>query len=338
MKTLKKILKLDQKEDRIRTGENVANPRFLFVRGYMRSGTNWVGNLLNLHPDVNCTGEFYLDDIYNALQQRMTGGYSIIGQPEFRSKVNDHFEKFVKECIETCCDTQNSKNKYPRWWGDRTPRDIEPVLIRGGYYFLVIRDPRDVTVSWLYHLLRLDIGDNPNDPHIIHFDRFPKLYEKREIFRKDQSFFKKNPTQLLEDNEEWVRFNFKKWGIRMRLNWEAMKKMEMGSLSGRCLLIKYEELHQNLEGQRKKMYRFLDLDPSKALPLNDRTSPGFKRENFQSHYRKGMIGDWKSYFTPTVAGWAHEELGDLLVKLDYERSGSELGLEGALSDRTHNTR
>src|SRR3954470_6966991 len=38
-----------------------------FVRGHPRSGTNWVGALLNLHPQVNCFGEFHFEDIRNAI-------------------------------------------------------------------------------------------------------------------------------------------------------------------------------------------------------------------------------------------------------------------------------
>jgi len=31
--------------------------RAFFLRGRMRSGTNWACNLLNLHPKINCHGE-----------------------------------------------------------------------------------------------------------------------------------------------------------------------------------------------------------------------------------------------------------------------------------------
>ena len=30
------------------------------LRGFVRSGTNWMGRILNLHPDINCQGEFHL--------------------------------------------------------------------------------------------------------------------------------------------------------------------------------------------------------------------------------------------------------------------------------------
>jgi hypothetical protein len=40
----------------------VAKPatKYFFVRRHPRSGTNWVGALLNLRPEINCFGEFHL--------------------------------------------------------------------------------------------------------------------------------------------------------------------------------------------------------------------------------------------------------------------------------------
>ena len=42
----------------------VENFNYFFLRGApARSGTNWVSNLLNLHPEIFITGEFNLDYI-----------------------------------------------------------------------------------------------------------------------------------------------------------------------------------------------------------------------------------------------------------------------------------
>jgi hypothetical protein len=35
--------------------------KLFFLRGHMRSGTNWVGALLNLHPRVYCKGEYHFE-------------------------------------------------------------------------------------------------------------------------------------------------------------------------------------------------------------------------------------------------------------------------------------
>jgi hypothetical protein len=42
-------------------------------------------------------------------------------------------------------------------------------------------------------------------------------------------------------------------------------------------------------------------------------------ENQHSHYRKGIIGDWKNYFTPGLKKEFKKRYGQLLVKLSYEK-------------------
>ena len=282
----------------------------------MRSGTNWVGNLLNLHPKVICTGEFYFDELQYAFQSNIDNSYSLLSQPKVNAVAQEEFKKMVKACILSAC--ESTTNPKVRMFGDRTPRDIEPVLLDGSYQILVVRDPRDVMISWAYHLLRIELNENSDDPHIIHFDKFPKMYEKRDIFRKDQTFFKSNPPSLLSDNEDWVRSIARKWDERMRINMLSIKKINSGKLDAKVIIARYEDLHQNIEKERERLYRFLGLDPNEASPINKLTLPGFKTENFNSHYRKGIIGDWKKYFTSDVATWFHEEAGQSLAEFSYE--------------------
>jgi hypothetical protein len=282
----------------------------------MRSGTNWVGNLLNLHPKISCSGEFYFDEIQAVRDKLIQSGYSLLSHPVVKKAADECFEEFIKTCIMSAGNLKKKKNVI--WYGDRTPRDIEPILVSGGRYFLVIRDPRDIIVSWAYHLLRLKLSGNPDDPHKIHFDQFPKLYEKRAVFKRDQAYYKKHPHELLSDNEPWVRVIAQQWQQRMQLNLLSVKKIENRQLDAAVLIVKYEDLHQNLEKERVKIYRFLDLDPREADPVNEMTLPGFKYENFNSHYRKGIVGDWKTYFMPNVARWFNEEAGESLIEFGYE--------------------
>lgn len=47
-------------------------------------------------------------------------------------------------------------------------------------------------------------------------------------------------------------------------------------------------------------------------------SPG--QEDIRHHYRKGVAGDWRTYFTPRVTAACKERYGDLLIQLGYEPS------------------
>lgn len=44
------------------------------------------------------------------------------------------------------------------------------------------------------------------------------------------------------------------------------------------------------------------------------------QEDEHHHYRKGVAGDWRNYFTPHVTDAFKERYGDLLIHLGYERS------------------
>ncbi len=296
--------------------EAFKDKKFFFLRGHMRSGTNWVGNLLNLHPQICCTGEYYFDFMKSELD-RITGtSYSLLNRTKVRETAVRSFEELVKACI--LRGAQYDKTKVALWYGDRTPRPVEPILIQGAPHFLVIRDGRDIMVSWAYHLLRIDIPESP-------LQGYPSMLKKREKFENDGEFFKKNPEQLLDD-ENWVRDVARVWNMRMRLGNESLKRSRKGEIDAPIHVVRYEELHENTDSERCKMYRFLSLDPGKAMPMDDLTNPGFEKEDTSSHNRKGAVGDWRNYFTEQTCLWFREEAGRPLIDLGYEKDMNWKGL------------
>jgi len=82
--------------------------------------------------------------------------------------------------------------------------------------------------------------------------------------------------------------------------------------------VAYEDLYRNVETTRASLYRFLGVDPRSAAALTQWTTPGFCQENMQSHYRKGVVGEWRHYFTNETRQWFYEEAGELLAELGYE--------------------
>ena len=55
-----------------------AKRHFFFICGCFKSGTNWVQNLLNLHPHVQVQGEFHFEVLRNAVDQ-LTSVYWFLG-------------------------------------------------------------------------------------------------------------------------------------------------------------------------------------------------------------------------------------------------------------------
>jgi sulfotransferase family protein len=288
-----------------------------FVRGHPRSGTNWVGALLNLHPQVNCFGEFHFEDIRNAIDNLQSQPWQITAREPLKTVMDDCFEDMVRRSIMTL----KSRKPGARWIGDRTPRGLR-VFVEFAPYILIIRDGRDVLVSWTFHVLRMR-------PHVLDVvvpaelrGEFNGLYAK---FQVDPEHFAKHPEELLTC-EGWVRMVAGRWANWMKADQTSMQRIETQDRGARCklLVVRYEELHADTEGGRRKMYEFLDLDPDEAAPLSgeSRTAPGFEKEDPMSFWRHGQVGDWKKYSNDRFKGWFKESAGEVLAGLGYEKDGN----------------
>src|SRR5262252_4755349 len=208
---------------------------FFFVRGHPRSGTNWVGALLNLHPRVNCFGEFHFEDIRNAIDGLQKIPWQITAREPLKSVLDECFEDLVRRSIMTL----KARKPAAHWIGDRTPRGLR-VFLQHAPYILIIRDGRDILVSWTYHILR-------QRPHAIDVlvpadirPGFQKLYD---AFQADNAHFTKHPELLLSD-EGWVRMVTKRWCDWMRIDMDAAAKMRANEhgYQGKLLEVRYETL------------------------------------------------------------------------------------------------
>jgi hypothetical protein len=290
---------------------------FFFVRGHPRSGTNWVGALLNLHPQVNCFGEFHFEDIRNAIDAQQAQPWQITAREPLKTVMDRSFEDMVRKAMLTL----ESRKPAARWIGDRTPRGLR-VFIEGAPHFLIIRDGRDVLVSWTFHVLRMR-------PHVLDVvvppELRPAFNRLHERFGADRDFFAKNPHELLSD-EGWVRLVAGRWAGWMKADQESIRRIEAGEKGARARLqvIRYETLHADPEGGRRAMYELLDLDADGALPLSaeSKTEAGFEQEDPTSFWRHGQVGDWKRYSTERFKTWFKESAGEVLVGLGYEKDGN----------------
>jgi hypothetical protein len=284
-----------------------------FVRGHPRSGTNWVGALLNLHPQVNCFGEFHFEDIRNAIDNLQSQPWQITAREPLKKVMDDCFEDMVRRSILTL------KNRKPeaRWIGDRTPRGLR-VFVEHAPHFLIIRDGRDVLVSWTFHVLRMR-------PHVLDVvvpadlrAGFNAIYSR---FQSDPEHFAKHPHELLAD-EGWVRLVAGRWAGWMKADQASIERIEANDKGARArlMVIRYEALHAETERGRRDMYEFLGLDPDKAAPLSgeSKTAPGFEKEDPMSFWRHGRVGDWKKYSNDRFKQWFKESAGEVLTELGYE--------------------
>jgi hypothetical protein len=294
--------------------EVVTDHELFFVRGHPRSGTNWVGALLNLHPQVNCFGEFHFEDIRNAIDALQSHPWQITAREPLKKVMDGCFEDMVRKSILTL----KSRKPEAHWIGDRTPRGLR-VFVEHTPHFLIIRDGRDVVLSWTFHVLRMR-------PHVLDVvvppdlrAGFNTLYAK---FQADPEHFTRNPHELLTD-EGWVRLVAGRWAGWMKADQASIKRIEASDVGARAklMVIRYEELHADTEGGRRAMYEFLGLDPDEAASLSSetRTAPGFEKEDPMSFWRHGQVGDWKKYSNDRFKQWFKESAGEVLVELGYEK-------------------
>ena len=278
----------------------IQGKRFFAIRGYNKSGTNWLGRILNLHPQISCTGEFNWHRITGQLLTTYGEEENLGAQEGLIDSTWHRMDQFIKDAIVLACDPEAI------WCGDRTPSHIEPSIIIGARVFNLIRDGRDVMVSMAYHFF-----NNPN--FFPEFSRLEELHEPLERFRAEPRYFLQNPDELLA-SENFVRDIAFYWAETIQKNQEKLdQNPEVQGIE-----VRYEDLHCDTEGMRKRLYEFLEVDPELAEPLGVNTRPGFGGQESPNQFlRKGIVGDWRNYFTPRVQAIFNEQAGETLIGLGY---------------------
>lgn len=288
-------------------------PGYFFVRGHPRSGTNWVCNILNLHPRISCTGEFHFETIYNAVHRARSIPWQITGSDPIRTELEAAFGDMVRRCVGIACREQRPD---ATWFGDRTPSDLL-YWMSGAHYIWILRDGRDVAVSWTFHQLRKGrevIEKSIPSPANAH------LLNMSDKFLQDPELFVKHPGLLLDD-EAWVRHVARTWDRRYRSDTGAAQHIERPDVDGDILRLRYEDLHADTEAQCLRLFSFFDLDPDEAQAISPEsfTSAGYKSPDPKGHRRKGEVGDWQNYFSATSKAWFNEVAGESLVQAGYAK-------------------
>lgn len=273
--------------------------KFFCIRGYMKSGTNWLGSLLSSHQKIDCVGEFHWQDHVQPVNRAIRLLPLYEANPELGNRLRDELEELTRRMLRFSADPK------ARLIGDRTPHTIEPVVLRGCPHICIIRDGRDVLVSRAFHLF------NRPESHRL-FERFPELNSTFEQFRRDPWFFKNNPETLLA-NETMVRESAKWWKEHLVKDRAAIEKYPALPVMN----VRYEDLHADVEGQRERLFEFLGVNPRKAAKIEGHLQPGFSTERPDEFLRKGAVGDWKNYFTDDVKRWFKDQAGDMLEMQNY---------------------
>lgn len=163
----------------------------------------------------------------------------------------------------------------------------------------------------------------------IHLDRDPRDALVSDFWSTKVSHAN-NSAVRLEMREALQKLNTESGLIKMMGLFafgDQMKSWKKGKTPN-ILDEKYEELLADTDGTLRRWYDYLGLVVSDDLikDIIEKTSftkltKGRKQgdEDVTSHFRKGVAGDWKNYFTPKVKEAFKSQYGDILIEWGYEQ-------------------
>lgn len=297
------------------------------ITGRAKSGTTWLGRILGAHPQVAMLAERKLLEKTGPyeplLHPFLTGDhlpawfrYSSI---RHRLRHKQTSERLPQELARVVTDYLLYLTVDPHGvthFGDKIPFVLPPDVpfvlqamheLYGECRIInIVRDGRDSVVSDQFHRYRNALQSGKLDERAQRIDWVVKGKANR----------------LFTDHE--IANMARSWGGVVR-NTDQFGPETFGEA---FLSIRYEDLKADTPGVTKKMLAHLGLwhDEETVRQVTDATS--FARlaggreagtEDPTSHFRKGMTGDWRTYFTRRDAKLFAEAANDMLLAHRYEQ-------------------
>ncbi len=315
--------------------------QLFFVVGHGRSGTTWLQNILNSHPEVMCRGEGWLfnrnfrredfrelhprlkpSSLYNAI---LTSEYLKLWIERSPWTANDgvlpeeHLDNMTHWAVNYFL-TRPLLGTGKRIVGDKTAsHGIEALEDIGNIcpdakVIHMIRDGRDVAVSLAHFLWNHSMSEGGI------YELQPEELEMREAYRKDPAAF--------ADKSIFTEKRLADVAAGWRSEVGEAIKHGPTLLGDRYLEVRYETLLSQPESEVARILRYLGADASGRSVKACIEATGFEQtskrkrgeeDSSSVRFRKGVAGDWRNVFTERDESIFKEKAGDLLVELGYEK-------------------
>jgi hypothetical protein len=187
----------------------------------------------------------------------------------------------------------------------------------------IIRDGRDVATSKRFHAQKRGayfLGDEKNKL-LYWLDRFKPTRLAIELFRRQFGWFgEQNFRSYTNDDMQFTEAALTKFSHDWYLTTSFILKYQQ-QYPDQFLLVRYEQMKQNQAGTLKEIFDFLGVKDDQAVVEEVMAATDFKKlkkNQKDSFFRKGAMGDWKNYFSEKDKAIFKKYTKDLLVRLEYE--------------------
>ena len=295
----------------------MSQPELHFVISAPRSGSTWLTNALNQHPQIFATEnrlfgnfcEMWPNNNGNLAPRITFDAYARAVSVHFQfenifDSRNEFTDDFIAEYLNFLLDYAGRKTGCAVVVDKITPYPgtasfvIQQIqkFVPGAKIFQLIRDGRDVLTSGTFDWLLKD-GDQTG--------RYRYFVEQKDGFEL-QRFFDDDVI------EKWAK------------NWKGSIQAIQGMRP--AARIKYEDMASDFSNQLQTIFRSLEIDSSFELAEKAAGNVAFEkttgRPNGQmdptAKQRKGVVGDWRNFMTQSDGQLFHRIAGELLISEGYE--------------------
>lgn len=277
----------------------------LFVCGSPKSGTTWLQKILDAHPSVACAGEgHFVEQIVNPMVRllrdyngklRQVDERVFQGRAPYQPLSEAEIVRIVRDLVARLMLRQEPP-AGTEWLGDKTPRYTEglkelKVLFPAARFIHIVRDPRDVAVSRLYHAKRAGYQDA--------------------LTPGSDSYY-----ELVGNAASaWAQHN------------GNVAAFAAAAPANAAMLhqLRYEKLLSDFDRVADELFAFLGVDHSAALIARVREATDFEQlsgrkqgeEDPSSFFRKGVAGDWEGRLDHRALEIIGGRCGALMAVLGY---------------------
>lgn len=292
------------------TIEAIFRKRIFFIVGSLKSGTTWLQKILNSHSEICCKGESHLADRFIPRLEKVVSEHNAliesknlmlygrdIGYPQL-----DRYDQSYLSVASLCLylHKQTSGRHYD-CIGEKTPDHVHLMpellaLVPHAKFIHIIRDGRDCAVSGWFHLQRV----NNNSTEV------EKLYPTIGSY-------------VAHFVHRWVK--------------DVSEGIQFGHLHPHNYCeVRYESLVRDSTAVIQRLFEFLGVESTSKIVNHAARESTFEKlsggrvpgvEDRNSHYRKGIIGDWKNCFDEESQHMFSVHGTNLLRKLGYVDGGNE---------------